>query len=514
MARALLEPVTAGQTRFRLQGLSPDARGIAVGREAVMVFDSLDRLVSFLGAFSREASLDDLLPSLTIERAARRGGGHGILVRCTASDGYALDRLGRLVGATRSQLYIGGSSVFVHPRERRAPFGYDLAVSPTDLGRVSGEELVVVDPEFATIYSVVERLDPVELILRLAPRSVPIPASLAYDLDAVGLRDMALLLIAPGIADRVLSYLWHTEVPMAGIRVQIEEDRQSSLLLRLRQPSGRVLDILKGIPGVEILAPVSPRAAIQLGFEHPIHLASAGQSLPGDDMYIFRGGVGRVERIDGAPRFVDGVHLVRTEVEVRDWDPGQLRPGDLDALRVDLRLRRTSQAREPRATLVAWSDIQLLRRLVYVVPPSALAAARVIPLNEGILILSGTSRISHDRSLAVGTIIPLGTRLVEVAPGVLVPDGFEMWPRVRPALIRELLGLEGDDRALFIGPGHEPLHLPESEMLPLDTAVIGRLDPVDLERVEPAMPALEAGRIENRRLGRFALWGFRASDAD
>ena len=59
----ILEPVAAGQTRFRMQGLTPDARGIAVGREALIVFESLDRCVSFLGAYSVEASLDDLLPT-------------------------------------------------------------------------------------------------------------------------------------------------------------------------------------------------------------------------------------------------------------------------------------------------------------------------------------------------------------------------------------------------------------------------------------------------------------------
>ena len=58
VAQTLLEPVAAGQTRFRMQGLTPDARGIAVGRELLMAFPSIDWLVSFLGAYSDEASLD------------------------------------------------------------------------------------------------------------------------------------------------------------------------------------------------------------------------------------------------------------------------------------------------------------------------------------------------------------------------------------------------------------------------------------------------------------------------
>ena len=80
MSQTLLEPVAAGQTRFRMQGLAPDARGIAIGREVLVVLPSLDALVAFLGAYSDEASLDDLLPTMTLEHARRHGGGHAVLV--------------------------------------------------------------------------------------------------------------------------------------------------------------------------------------------------------------------------------------------------------------------------------------------------------------------------------------------------------------------------------------------------------------------------------------------------
>src|SRR6186713_1699195 len=107
MSSPLLEPVAAGQTRFRMQGLAPDARGIAVGRELLAVFPTLDWLVSFLGAYAEEASLDDLVPTMTLEHARREGGGHALLLRCAASDGYAADRLGRMCAATRGQIYTG-----------------------------------------------------------------------------------------------------------------------------------------------------------------------------------------------------------------------------------------------------------------------------------------------------------------------------------------------------------------------------------------------------------------------
>ena len=530
MARALLEPVAAGQTRFRMQGLTPDARGIAVGREALVVFDSLDRLVAFLGAFSVEASLDDLLPSTTLERG-RRTSGHGsaLLLRCEASEGYALDRLARLAGATRSQVYVGAGSVFVRYRESRAPFGYDLARSLAEIladaigghdpergTGLTAEEVAVIDHDFVSVYRSSDRIDPVDLVQRLALRPVPLPlGGIAGDPELCGLRDMALLLVAPGVADRVLSYLWRKEVPMAGVRVALAEDRQASLLLRLRHPAGSLLDVLRGVPGVELLVPISPRAAVEVGYQHPIHLGSASSCLPGDEMYLFRGRSGRVERIDGAPRFVDGRFLVQTEVHLREAEleiePVEMR--ETGRLQVDLRLRPSaSRARDPRASLIAWKDAELLRRLVYLVPPSALAAARLVPLTAGLLVLSGGGRRPDGRTLTVGTVIPLGDRLVEVAPGVLVPDGYELWPRLRPQLIRELLGLEGEDAAVFLHAGDDPLLIPEARMMSLDAAAIGALSTTEAELVEPSLPALEAGTVSNERLGRFALWGFRGRE--
>ena len=58
MAQSLLEPVAAGQTRFRLHGLFVDARGVAVGREILaMEGDVLDHRLGDL----LELSAQDVL---------------------------------------------------------------------------------------------------------------------------------------------------------------------------------------------------------------------------------------------------------------------------------------------------------------------------------------------------------------------------------------------------------------------------------------------------------------------
>jgi hypothetical protein len=511
MAHPLLEPVSAGQTRFRMQGLSPDARGIAVGREVLVAFPTIDWLVAFLGAYSDEANLDDLLPTMTLEHARRREGGHAILLRAAAADGYAVDRLGRLCGATRGQLFTGSGAVFVRWRGREAPFGYDL-VAPLAVG---ADEVLVVDLDHFAAYTTVDRMDPVELIQRLQLRRVPLPlVGISGDPERVGLKDLALALVAPGLAARVLAHLWRLEASFAGYYVQLEGDLRPSLLLRIRQPRGRVLDVLHGTPGVELMAPVSSRAAVQVGYRHPIQLSSASACLPGEEMFLFRGDVGRVERLTGPPRFVDGRHLVEATGTATLRELGQLREADLAPLQVELQVRPAANPREPRGSLIAWEQVGLLRHLVYLIPPSALAASRVVPLEEGLVVITGSSIGTRSRTglgalaAGAGAIVPLGRRLGEVAPGVLVADGYELWPRVRPSLTRQLLGLHPEDHALFLRPDADPIRVTEQQLLPLDAALIGRLQLHEATAVAPELPALEPGQIHNHKLGRFALWGF------
>ncbi|HEY8380218.1 MAG TPA: hypothetical protein VIK91_27200, partial [Nannocystis sp.] len=499
---ALLEPIAAGQTRFHLQGLAPDARGVACGRETLVAFPSLDRLVAFLGAYSEECSLDELIPTMTIERARRDGGGHALLMRCAGADSYALDRLARLSLSVHGQLFTGSGTVFVRYRDRMAPFGYDLAGGSVTAS--SPEEVVVVDHDVAARYRALDRLDPVELIQRLSLRPVPLPLQgISSDPNLCGLHEIALVLVAPGLSDRILSYLWGNQVPFAGVRVALAGERRASLLLRLRQPSGQILDVLHGIPGVELLAPVSQRAAVEVGYRHPIHLASASSCLPGDEMYLFRGRVDRVERLDGAPQFIDGSHLVRADVTARAHEPGDARTTAVQALKVELRLRPTASIREPRGALIGWEQAGLLRRLVYLIPPTALAAARLAVLPQGMLVLTGSS-LGGPTGLAAGVgaaaIIPLGTRIVEVAPGVLVPDGFELWPHVRPQLVRELLGLEAADHALFLGSDQSPLRLRPEHLSPLDAAMMSRLELAVVEASPAELPPTGPPTLVNERL--------------
>jgi hypothetical protein len=260
---------------------------------------------------------------------------------------------------------------------------------------------------------------------------------------------------------------------------------------------------------------VSPRAAVEVGYRHPIHLSSASTCLPGDEMYLFRGRAARVERLEGGPRFVEGRHLVASEVDggaIRE--PGDARSLGFEPLRIPIRLRPTTAAREPKGALIPWEQGELLRRLIYVIPPGSLASARLALLDEGVLVLTGAAiggaSAAGVAGVGAGALIPLGSRICEVAPGVLVPDGFELWPRVRPELLRELLGLESGQIALFRSGdvGREPLRLRPEHLAPLDAALVGRLGLAEGQALPEELAAHSPPSIVNQRLGRFALWGY------
>src|SRR5262245_18848404 len=97
----MLQRVGIGQTRVNVPGLSPDSRGVVIGRQVALRFPALDRLVSFLRLWSAEQPLDDLGPSLRIVQVRAVGGTRDlVLVAPIASPALAevAARAARTVG--------------------------------------------------------------------------------------------------------------------------------------------------------------------------------------------------------------------------------------------------------------------------------------------------------------------------------------------------------------------------------------------------------------------------------
>ena len=121
----MLEHVSLGQSRFMTPGVAPDPRGVVMGRYGMLVFPTLEGVVSWFRLYSAEASLDELIPAMTIQRARTPLRSQELLVRVPATSSYAMDRASRCARLVGGSTYTGTSKHFVKYRDDRSPYGYD-----------------------------------------------------------------------------------------------------------------------------------------------------------------------------------------------------------------------------------------------------------------------------------------------------------------------------------------------------------------------------------------------------
>jgi hypothetical protein len=122
----MLTRVAMGQVRFTLPGLAPDARGIAIGRELVMRFGSLDRVVSFLRALSGERLPDELWAQLRLEYARLPRGPRELVARAPVPSTPIADAVARAARLAGGQCFTGAGRHHVPYRDAAAPLGYDV----------------------------------------------------------------------------------------------------------------------------------------------------------------------------------------------------------------------------------------------------------------------------------------------------------------------------------------------------------------------------------------------------
>ena len=125
---------------------------------------------------------------------------------------------------------------------------------------------------------------------------------------------------------------------------------------------------------------------------------------------------------------------------------------------------------------------------------------RVVVTERGILIVAGGSV----------ELVPLGTLLAELTPGLLLPLGMDLVPRVAPDVLASALG-HGPGRLTVFPHEGGPFHVPEAALQPLERRTLAALHapavaPVDLALSVP----LGEPRVVNDAVGAFALWGYPA----
>ena len=507
----MLERVALGQSRFMTPGVAPDPRGVLLGRYGLMLFATLEGVVSWFRLYSAEAALDELLPELEIHQTRTPLGSRELLLRIPAPSSYAMDRAARCARLVGGATYTGTSKHFVKYRDDRSPYGYDAAEIHA---LPAGADLMVHGLDFTQTYIREGHLPFERLLFRLSLRRVPG----GLDLGAEE-RGELVLVVARGLGDGVIRYLWRNRVATELGLVQPRGDSAlgaggapSYLLMRVRDLPARMLELFSATPGIDVFRWAAPQVAVQAGFAHMIDLGSCASIFDPSRVYLFWGnvergrpgptGADRIDRVDvlDGPLELSGIeHFTRINISAEDVRAeGALEFEIVNEVGVNIELAPSLAApRHVVGALIPLAQRHMLKRLVYFLPQTSLHGHRVAVTDRGILVIT-TEDID---------VVPLGQLLCELAPGLLVPLGMDLVPRVAPAVLAQTLGHESGKLTVF--PHREtPFQVPESALTPLERRALAR---VELESASPVDARVEPGAeptLVNEPVGRFALWGF------
>ena len=497
-AAMALEHVAQGQTRFFTPGVAPDPRGILLGRFCLMTFATLEGAVSWFRLYSSEASLDELLANLTITKCRTALGSREIVIQIPAVSSYAADRSARLARLVGGAIYTGTSKHYVKYRDDRSPYGYDAV----DIGAMAaGSDFMVHGDEFAQGYNREGDLAFSRLLFRLSIRKLPGGEQLGAD-D----RGELYLAVARGLSDGIIRYLWRNRVEArAGLFTpgstsafddQIRD--RGYMLIHARALPERILALFLGTPGIDVFKPAGANAAVAVGYEHPIDLASCASVFAPESFHVFWPN-DRVDVLPGPLTLSDIGDLTQVDLELdRPRDPTQHVGGPPEPIGVELKLAASmGPPRRVVATLIAVEHGARLKRVLFALPPASLRGHRVAATDRGILVL-GSENLD---------VIPLGQLLYELAPGLLVPLGMDVVPRVSPDVLARALGHGAGVVTVFTADGR-PFQVAEASFASLERRSLAKLDVDPAETVDYSAEISGDVQINNDAVGQFALWGF------
>ncbi|MCX5741428.1 MAG: hypothetical protein NT062_02895 [Proteobacteria bacterium] len=493
-----LEHVAQGQTRFFTPGIAPDPRGIVLGRFCLMTFPTLEGAVSWLRLYSSEASLDDLISSLTITKAKTALGSREIIIQIPAVSSYAADRSARLCRLVGGAIYTGTAKHFVKYRDDRSPYGYDAV----DIGTMpSSTDFMVHGDEFAQSYLREGDLPFARLLFRLSIRKLPGGDKLDPDE-----RGELFLAVARGLADGIIRYLWRNRVeaqaglftPQSSSAFDDHARDRGYMLIRATGLPERILALFLGTPGIDVFRPAGANAAVAVGYQHPIDLASCASVFPPETFHVFWPG-DRVDVLPGPLAMSDIGDLTRVDLELdKPRDPTSHGGAAPEPIGVELKL--ASAMGPPRrvvATLIPVEHGSRLKRILFALPPVSLRGHRVAATERGILVI-GAENLD---------VIPLGQLLCELTPGLLVPLGMDVVPRVSPDVLARALGHGGGVVTVFTTTGR-PFQIAESAFVSLERKALAKMEVERVEAIDYAATEPADAHVVNEAVGRFALWGF------
>jgi hypothetical protein len=207
----------------------------------------------------------------------------------------------------------------------------------------------------------------------------------------------------------------------------------------------------------------------------------------------------RVDVLPGPLALSDIGDLTRVDLELdKPRDPASYAGGPAESIGVDLRLAASmGPPRRVVATLIAVEHASRLKRILFALPPVSLRGQRVAATDRGILVI-GSENLD---------VIPLGQLLCELTPGLLVPLGMDVVPRVSPEVLARALGHAAGVVTVFTAEG-KPFQVPESAFTTLERRSLAKLDVEASTVVDYGAAATVEAQVVNDTVGRFALWGF------
>jgi hypothetical protein len=485
----MLERIALHQTRLRTPGLGLEGKGVALGAKGLVLLPSLDRLVAWLSVYTREHSLEDLMPSLVIEIVQSKLGTKEITLSFAAESSDRMDRVAETARLVGGFAFTGTSRHFVQYRDAAAPFGYDATqLISTDAA------LVLYHDRFTQVYGVDRTVALKSLLLRLMPHVDP------STLEETGPR---ILVAEQGLGPALIHYFVRSRVE-GEVAVgewppdsAFDEGPVRRYIMRIPELPKRMRPLMAKTPGITMFLPAGPGVAVEMGYRHPVALRACPVFDP-NGLVLLRGRGDEPWNLEKTPQMGDLRAFARVELRGGE-SPDAVTAIDTrlpDPVRVPLRVVPSpSPWRNVTATWIEPAQIPLLRRIAYALPHQTILRTQI----------ALTARGAFLRSSAGIEAIPLGTFFVEIHPSLFIPAGYDVTPAVAPEVLYRALGASSS-QVLFIDTAARPMAVDESAFAPLETALLEAQawEPLVADAIQRAL-AEEPVDLKLEPLGMFAL---------
>ncbi len=487
----MLERIALHQTRLRTPGLGLDAKGVALGAKGLVLLPSIDRLVAWLSVYTRERSLEDLMPSLEMRLVRSKLGTREITLAFAAESSDRMDRVAETARLVGGLTFTGTSRHFVQYRDASAPFGYDAGnLLATDAA------LALYHDKFTQVYESDKDLDLRALLLRLMPHVDPSTIDENGPRFLVAEQGLGPALIHYFVRSRVEGEVAVGEWPPAGA---FDEGPVRRYVLRVPELPKRMHVLMRSTPGITTFLPAGPGVAVEIGYRHPVALRACPIFDP-NGLVLLRGRGDEPLSLERLPQMGDLRAFARVELRPDEQQTlsvatGTSRP---DTVRVPLRvLPSTAPWRNVTATWIATAQLPILRRMAYALPHQTIARTTIAMTARGVFL----------RSSAGIEAIPLGTFFVEIHPQLYVPAGYDVTPAVAPEVLHRALGAPAE-QVLFITPDAHALSVDNGAFVPLETALLESQpwEPIVADAIQLALTEVPI-ELRLTGLGTFPLSG-------